>query len=224
MIEARRAGTLLGATPMDRPEDVEANPQTGRVYVVLTFNEQRTKEQVNVANPRPNNKFGHIIEIVPPLVNGKPDQAATECDWGFFILGGDPTKPEHGARHAAPVTANGWVCALDNVAFDPKEGTHLDLHRRPGRRRGLQRQPVRRGDQRSGIAARRAVSSPGRSAPRSAVPSSHRTAGRSSSRSSTRRRLDLRQALHALARFRSDLPPRSAVLAITKADGGEIGS
>jgi len=118
-IETRRAADLLGATPMDRPEDVEAHPATGHIYVVLTYNEQRKSEQVNVANPRGPNRYGHIIEIVPPLANGAPDHAATECAWGFFLLGGDPAKPEHGSRYQAPVTANGWVAAPDNVAFDP---------------------------------------------------------------------------------------------------------
>ena len=120
LIELRRAAEAVGATPMDRPEDVEAHPQTGRVYVVMTFNEQRTAAQVNPANPRAGNKYGHIIEIVPPLVGGKPDHAATECDWGFFMLGGNPADPAHGARYGAPVTANGWVAAPDNLAFDPK--------------------------------------------------------------------------------------------------------
>ena len=117
---ARRAGDLLGATPMDRPEDVEAHPLTGRVYVVCTFNETRKPDQLNPANPRPNNRYGHIVEIVPPLVNGRPDHAATECDWGFFLLGGNPNDPAHGARYGGPVSANGWLAAPDNVAFDPK--------------------------------------------------------------------------------------------------------
>ncbi|MES2564436.1 MAG: PhoX family phosphatase [Pseudomonadota bacterium] len=120
MIEARRAAGLIGATPMDRPEDVEAHPATGRIYVVLTYNEQRKPDQVNVANPRAPNAHGHIIEIVPPLVNGKPDHTATECDWGFFMLGGDPNIPAHGARYGSKVSASGWVAAPDNVAFDPK--------------------------------------------------------------------------------------------------------
>jgi len=120
LIEARRAGTLLGATPMDRPEDVEPNPHTGNIYVVMTYNERRTAAQVDAANPRAENRWGHIIEIVPPRVNGKPDHAATECDWGFFIVAGDPSKPEHKARYASAPSANGWVCAPDNVAFDPK--------------------------------------------------------------------------------------------------------
>jgi secreted PhoX family phosphatase len=120
VIEARRAGTLLGATPMDRPEDVQPHPTSGNIYVVMTYNERRTAAQADHANPRGENKWGHIIEIVPPRVNGKPDHAATECAWGFFIVAGDPSKAEHKARYANAPSANGWVCAPDNVAFDPK--------------------------------------------------------------------------------------------------------
>ena len=223
VIEARRAGTLLGGTPMDRPEDVEPHPQTGRVYVVMTFNEQRTKEQVNVANPRPNNKFGHIIEIVPPLVNGKPDHAATECDWGFFILAGNPAEAAHGARYANPVTANGWVCAPDNVAFDPKGRIWISTDG----------QDDAAGFNDSLYAA--TTSGPSRGATRCFFTGpvgseicgpeftpdgrtlflaiQHPGDGSTFDKPSTR-----------WPDFRSDLPPRGAVIAITKADGGEIGS
>jgi uncharacterized protein len=63
VINTRRAADLLGATKMDRPEDVEPNPLTGKVYCVMTGNANRTPEQVDKANPRPQNKFGHIIEL-----------------------------------------------------------------------------------------------------------------------------------------------------------------
>jgi secreted PhoX family phosphatase len=86
MIHTRQAASLLGATPMDRPEDVEPNPATGRVYVLLTNNSNRRAEQVNAANPRANNQHGHVVEIIPPGA-GTPrvDHAAREMRWGLFL-------------------------------------------------------------------------------------------------------------------------------------------
>jgi secreted PhoX family phosphatase len=101
LIKARAAAHLLGATPMDRPEDIEANPTTGRIYVACTRNDSRTDESVvgpysgreinlgpNAANPRGNNGYGHIIEIH----EDGDDQTALEFNWEVFILAGDPKK------------------------------------------------------------------------------------------------------------------------------------
>jgi uncharacterized protein len=64
LINTRRAADLSGATKMDQPEDVKANPRTGKIYAVMTNNTRRKPEQVDNATPRPENKHGHIIELV----------------------------------------------------------------------------------------------------------------------------------------------------------------
>lgn len=99
LVKTRAAATVLGATPMDRPEDVEANPVTGRIYIACTNNELRTADAgtrvyagrevssgPNDSNPRGANKWGHIIEIR----EHDDDHTSLEFTWEVFLLAGDP--------------------------------------------------------------------------------------------------------------------------------------
>jgi secreted PhoX family phosphatase len=121
LIECRRAAALLGATPMDRPEGVIANPRDGHIYVALTKNAKRTAAQVDSANPRTKNRAGHILELSPPRENGAaPDHAATQFRWRPFILAGDPSDAASGAQYHADISASGWFACPDNLACDPR--------------------------------------------------------------------------------------------------------
>ncbi|HSK41602.1 MAG TPA: PhoX family phosphatase, partial [Arenibaculum sp.] len=119
LIETRRAADLLGATPMDRPEDVEPNPVNGRVYVMLTNNSRRKADQVDAVNPRPDNNHGQIAELIPPGGTGRlANHAADRFDWQLLLLAGNPADPEHRAvYHPATET---WLSSPDNCAFDPQ--------------------------------------------------------------------------------------------------------
>lgn len=102
VIQCRAAADRLGATPMDRPEDVEPSPVTGRVYIACTKNADREGESrrgeflgrqidhgANAANPRRVNDFGHIIE----LTEAQDDAASTRFRWDVFLLAGNPLAP-----------------------------------------------------------------------------------------------------------------------------------
>jgi hypothetical protein len=114
LIETRRAADLLGATKMDRPEDVEANPKTNKVYVMLTNNSRRTAEQQDSANPRANNRFGHILEMIPP----GGDHAAANFRWEILVRCGDPAVAAVGATFNPNTTKDGWFGMPDNCAID----------------------------------------------------------------------------------------------------------
>jgi secreted PhoX family phosphatase len=139
LIKARAASSVLGATPMDRTEDVEANPVTGRIYVACTRNEQRSATArrgtyagrelelgIDPANPRGPNPFGHIIEIR----EAGDDHTALEFSWEVFLLGGDPaggrlvtdlTKvKQDSAYYAGYANADELspIGSPDNIGFD----------------------------------------------------------------------------------------------------------
>jgi hypothetical protein len=117
LVFARLAADALGATKMDRPEDVDVNPKNGKVYVMLTNNKDRKTtgdKGVNAANPRPENRFGHIIEITPD----GGDHAATGFAWEILVRCGDPSIAEVGATFNPATSNDGWFGMPDNCAID----------------------------------------------------------------------------------------------------------
>jgi len=145
VIKVRAAADLLGATPMDRPEDVEPSPITGRIYIPCTKTTERgtTSETdwsgrnidvaANAANPRPDNKSGHIIE----MAEAGDDATATRFEWNVFLLAGDPAVGRYivDARELAAGSLSGadtyfagypnraeqtQVHCPDNLGIDPQ--------------------------------------------------------------------------------------------------------
>ncbi|GJL95988.1 MAG: dTDP-glucose 4,6-dehydratase [Hyphococcus sp.] len=115
VIEARHAAKLMGATEMDRPEDIEPDPTSGRVWVMLTNNNRRKEDDTNAANPRAENLHGHIIEIIE--TDG--DFTSTKSRWEFLVKCGDPDDPAFGAVWNPMTSENGWFGSPDNCAVDP---------------------------------------------------------------------------------------------------------
>ncbi|GHH82282.1 PhoX family protein [Streptomyces capitiformicae] len=113
----RLAGDKVGATKMDRPEDVEPNPVTGKVYVALTNNSNRGKTgfaPADEANPRNLNKHGQVLELTERW--NRPE--STKFAWLLFLVAGDPNDP---ATYFAgfPKDSVSPISCPDNVAFDP---------------------------------------------------------------------------------------------------------
>nr|WP_156822755.1 PhoX family phosphatase [Demetria terragena] len=113
LVNVRTAADRLGATKMDRPEDVDINPVNGRVYGALTNNDERSPSQIDEANPRALNKHGQIIEITPH----KGDHTSTRCTWKLVLIAGDPDDPAtyFNGYDKSEVTS---ISCPDNVAFD----------------------------------------------------------------------------------------------------------
>jgi uncharacterized protein len=113
LIYARLAADLLGATPMDRPEDVQPT-KDGRVFVLLTNNNARKPDRVNAANPRAENAFGHILELTAP----DGDHGADKFGWQVLVKCGDPRVSEVGALWNPATSEHGWFASPDNIAVD----------------------------------------------------------------------------------------------------------
>jgi secreted PhoX family phosphatase len=131
LVYTRLAGDKVGATKMDRPEDVEANPTTGKLYIALTNNTQRDttgKATVDEANPRTKNRDGHVIE----LTERNNDATATEFAWNILLVAGDPSKDESTYFSGYPKDKVSPISCPDNLAFDSKGNLWISTDGQPG--------------------------------------------------------------------------------------------
>jgi uncharacterized protein len=151
LMRTRRAAALLGATKMARPEDVEVNPITKKVYVLMTGN---NAGEVNAANPRASaatgtagQGFGHVVEITE--AGGAQD--ALTFTWEIFLLCGEPSvsgavttasSPAAALSPSVPGSITWWagfdetkvspIARVDNVSFDNAGMMYLSTDGMPG--------------------------------------------------------------------------------------------
>jgi uncharacterized protein len=130
LIDARLAGDAVGATRMDRPEDVEPNLVTGKMYAALTNNDLRGSTfPVDEANPlatshvreelggplveATGNRNGYVLEVTEEA----NDAAATSFEWLLFLVCGDPEAAET-YFGGYPKDLVSPISCPDNVTFD----------------------------------------------------------------------------------------------------------
>jgi uncharacterized protein len=130
LIDTRLAADAVGATAMDRPEDIEPNPVNGRIYCALTNNSQRgTVFPVDEANPLgesqvreslaaplttvSGNRNGYVLEID----EGRDGHTGRRFRWQLMLVCGDPDAPETYFA-GFPKDKVSPISSPDNVAFD----------------------------------------------------------------------------------------------------------
>ncbi|MBX3726387.1 MAG: PhoX family phosphatase [Xanthomonadales bacterium] len=109
LVFARNAADALGATPMDRPEWIAANPRTRELYLSLTMNELRGapgQPAADAANPRAANPFGHILR----WREDGDHPGAPRFRWDILALAGEPAGDGSGVPRDAFANPDGlWM-------------------------------------------------------------------------------------------------------------------
>ena len=121
-VHTRMAASAVGATTMDRPEWVAANPRKAEVYCCLTNNKNRGKKPnkggdptpVGGPNPRPANLYGQIVRWRPD----GGDHLADGFSWNLYVVAGNPTVHSDANAGSKNVTPDNMFNSPDGLAFD----------------------------------------------------------------------------------------------------------
>jgi uncharacterized protein len=125
-IHTRQAASAVGATTMDRPEWVAANPLKAEVCCALTNNKNRGVKPnaggdptpVNVPNPREQNQYGQIVRWMP----AGGDHTADAFTWDLFVMAGNPTVHQDAYAGSKNITADNMFNSPDGLKFDSQGG------------------------------------------------------------------------------------------------------
>ncbi len=121
-IHTRMAASVVGATTMDRPEWVAANPISVEVCCALTNNKNRGKKpnaggddtSTNAANSRETNHYGQIVRWNPADEN----HAAEAFTWDLYVMAGNPTVHSDAYAGSSNINEGNLFNSPDGMAFD----------------------------------------------------------------------------------------------------------
>jgi len=124
VVHTRMAASAVGATTMDRPEWVAANPHKAEVYCALTNNKNRGVKPnaggddtpVGGPNPREANKFGQIVRWWPDA----QDHTAPGFTWDLYVMAGNPDAFDDARGGSANVNSGNMFNSPDGMRFDSR--------------------------------------------------------------------------------------------------------
>lgn len=122
LVFSRIAGSKVGATTMDRPEWIAANPLRCEAYCALTNNKNRgvkpnaggDETPVSGPNPRETNNYGQIVRWRPEGEDHGSDRFA----WDLYVMAGNPAVYGNDYAGSANITEGNMFNSPDGMAFD----------------------------------------------------------------------------------------------------------
>ncbi|WP_226553361.1 PhoX family protein [Celeribacter naphthalenivorans] len=121
LVFSRMAGSKVGATTMDRPEWIAANPLKCEAYCALTNNKNRGVKPnaggdatpATGPNPRETNNYGQIVRWRP---EGE-DHGADTFAWDLYVMAGNPTVYDNAYAGSENVNEGNMFNSPDGMAF-----------------------------------------------------------------------------------------------------------
>ena len=125
----RMAASKVGATTMDRPEWIAVHPNASEAYCCLTNNSRRgvlnddgtvrtnaggDPMTVNAVNPRDTNRYGQIVRWRPE----SGDHGADGFSWDLYVMAGNPTVAEGLQAGSANINEGNLFNSPDGMQID----------------------------------------------------------------------------------------------------------